>query len=126
MTKKQDNKNLLKEYKLTWAGKLFFAGVAAKIAGMALKGHAARMRGMNEQDESAPEETSDIASMFPFKLTGTPEQLQAVMEVIKASKEFQDEINHDGATVETVMQKLNIQNIAKKTFEEKTGKPWPL
>lgn len=126
MTKKQDNKNLLKEYKLSWAGKLFFAGVAAKIAGMALKGHAARMRGMNEQDETGEPETSDLANMFPFKLSGTPEQLQAIMEVIKASKEFQDEINREGATVETVMQKLNIQNLTKKAFEEKTGKPWPL
>ena len=126
MTKKQDNENLLKEYKLSWAGKLFFAGVAAKIAGMALKKQAARMRGMNEQDESGGEDASDVAHMFPFKLKGTPEQLQAVMEVIKASQEFQEEINRDGATVESVMEKLNIQNLAKKAFEEKTGKPWPL
>lgn len=126
MTKK-NNLNLLKEYKLSWAGKLFFAGVAAKIAGMALKGHAARMRGMNEQEEGeSGADASDLANMFPFKLTGTPEQLEAVMEVIKASAEFQEEINREGATVETVMQKLNIQNIAKKAFEEKTGKPWPL
>jgi hypothetical protein len=126
MTKKQDIDNLLKEYKLSWAGKLFFAGVAAKLAGMALKKQAAKMRGMNEQDESGESDASDAAAMFPFKIKGTPEQLEAIMQVIKSSKEFQEEINREGATVESVMQKLNIQNLAKKAFEEKTGKPWPL
>lgn len=112
---------VLKEYKLSWAGKLFFAGVAAKLIGRAMQKHAA---GMNEQNQEVS--TEEASNIFPFKLKGTPEQIQAVMEVIKASQEFQDEVNRDGATVESVMQKLNIQNLAKQAFEEKTGKPWPL
>lgn len=113
---------LLKEYNLSWAGKLFFAGIAAKLLGRALQNN---VRKMNEQDMN-PEANEDPSNIFPFKLQGTPEQLQAVMEVIKATKEFQEEVNRDGATVETVMQKLNMQNIAKKSFEDRTGKPWPL
>ena len=121
-----DNKdlNMLKEYRLSWAGKLFFAGVAAKLLGKALQ---RKGGGLSEQDANPEISASeDPSSLFPFKLKGTPEQLQAVVEVIKASQDFQDEVNRDGATVETVMQKLNIQNLAKKAFEEKTGKPWPL
>lgn len=113
---------LLKEYNLSWAGKLFFAGIAAKLLGRALQ---KKVGNMNEQDINL-ETSEDASNIFPFKLQGTPEQLQAVMEVIKATKDFQDEVNREGATVETVMQKLNIQNLAKKAFEEKTGKPWPL
>lgn len=124
MSDKKDE--LLKEYKLSWAGKLFFAGVAAKIVGHALKKQAARMRGMNEQEEAPEQDPQDIASTFPFKLKGTPEQLEAVSDVIKATQDFQAEINREGATVETVMEKLNAQNLAKKAFEERTGHPWPL
>jgi hypothetical protein len=116
---------VLKEYKLSWAGKLFFAGVAAKLAGQALKRKAAAMRGLSEQEE--PEtESNDFANMFPFKISGTPEQIEAIVKVIQASQEFQEEINQDGATVESVMQKLNMQNVAKQAFEEVTGKAWPL
>lgn len=120
--KNKKETEVLKEYNLSWAGKLFFAGIAAKLLGRALQN---RAKNMNEQDMN-PETNEDPNNIFPFKLQGTPEQLQAVMEVIKATKDFQDEVNREGATVETVMQKLNIQNLAKKAFEERTGKPWPL
>lgn len=126
MSNKKES-DLLKEYKLSWAGKLFFAGVAAKIVGHALKRQAAKMRGgLSEQEESSEKETQDIAATFPFKLKGTPEQLQAVMDVVQASMDYQQEITREGATVESVMEKLNAQNLAKKSFEERTGHPWPL
>jgi len=122
---KEKNEEILKEYKLSWAGKLFFAGVAAKLAGHTLKKMAAKMRGeLKEQEE--PETDEDFADMFPFKLQGTSEEIQAVVDVIKASKEYQEEIYKECATVESVMQKLNIQNLAKQAFEQATGKPWPL
>ena len=126
MSDKKDSE-LLKEYKLSWAGKLFFAGVAAKIVGHALKRQAAKMRsGMNEQEESSEKDPQDIATTFPFKLKGTPEQIQAVMDVVQASIDYQQELTREGATVESVMEKLNSQNLAKKAFEERTGHPWPL
>jgi hypothetical protein len=125
---KEKNETVLKEYKLSWAGKLFFAGVAAKLAGHTLKKVAAKMRGqgLNEQEETETSTEQDFADMFPFQLQGTPEQIQAVADVIKASKEYQEELSREGATVESVMQKLNDQNLAKQAFEQATGKAWPL
>ena len=109
----------LNEIRLTWAGKLFFAGVAAKLAAVGLRKLASGMSEQTEEGESAE-------ASFPFKLQGTPEQMEAVQEVIRASKEYQEELKREGATVESVMEKLNAQNLAKKAFEEKTGKQWPL
>jgi hypothetical protein len=43
-----------------------------------------------------------------------------------ASKEFQDEINKPGATIEDVIQKMKLKNVNKQSFEKITGKPWPL
>jgi hypothetical protein len=112
--------NALNEVRLTWAGKLLFATVAARLAAAGLRKIAS---GMSEQSE--PEEEKMMAS-FPFKLQGTPEQMQAMKDVIVASKEYQEEIGKEGATVESVMQKLNAQNEAKKAFQDKTGYAWPL
>jgi hypothetical protein len=116
----KNSKQQLNEIRLSWAGKLFFAGVAARLAHVGLKKLA------NSMDEQTGEEVEQGDVSFPFKLQGTPEQMEAVQEVIKASKEYQEELKREGATVETVMQKLNAQNVAKKSFEEKTGKAWPL
>ena len=119
--------DLLKEYKLSWAGKLFFAGIAARMLGNTLKKQAAKMRGgLTEQEETPEQNAEELAATFPFKLKGTPEQLQAVIDVVKTSMEYQQEITREGATVESVMEKLNAQNLAKKAFEERTGHPWPL
>lgn len=110
----------LNEVRLTWAGKLLFATVAARLAAAGLRKLASNM---NEQDEN--EEDSSPAN-FPFKLEGKPEQIAAMTDVIKASKEYQEELKRDGATVESVMQKLNAQNEAKVEFKTKTGYDWPL
>ena len=60
--------------KLTWAGKLFFASIAAYIA-------------------------SDVAQVMklPIKLRGKPEQIKAVVDAITNSKDFQKEIGKPGA-----------------------------
>lgn len=116
----KNSKQQLNEIRLSWAGKLFFAGVAARLAQVGLKKLA---NSMSEQSEEGAEQ-GEVS--FPFKLQGTPEQMEAVQEVIRASKEYQEELKREGATVESVMQKLNAQNLAKKAFEEKTGKQWPL
>ena len=112
------DKKQLNEVRLSFSGKLFFAAVAAKLAAYGLRKLAGSME---EQTES-----QDEAASWPFKLTGTPEQLAAVVDVIKSSKEFQEALNEEGATVETVIQKLNDRNVSKQEFQEKTGKIWPL
>jgi len=115
----KNSKQQLNEIRLTWAGKLLFATVAARLAAAGLRKLGS---GMNEQQEN---EEQNVAN-FPFKLQGTPEQLAAMTEVIKASKDYQEELNREGATVESVMQKLNAQNEAKVSFKNATGYDWPL
>ena len=89
--------------KLTWAGKLFFASIAAYIA-------------------------SDVAQVMklPIKLRGKPEQIKAVVDAITNSKDFQKEIGKPGAKIEDVVQKLNLRNMSKERFQQLTGKNWPL
>jgi len=114
----KNSKQQLNEIRLSWSGKLLFASIAARLAAAGMRKLASGMSEQTEEDEKP--------DSFPFKLQGTPEQIAAMTEVIKASKEYQEELKREGATVETVMQKLNAQNLAKKAFEEKTGKAWPL
>lgn len=101
-------KEQLNEFSLSWAGKLFFAGVASYLAGVGLQKAAA----------GAPK--------LPFKIRGTPEQIKAITDAILASKAFQEEIKKPGATVESVIQKLNLRNMNKDRFKQLTGRPWPL
>lgn len=99
----------LNEIQLSWAGKLFFAGLAAYLTGTALQ----------KFGTHAPPK-------LPFKLRGTPQQINAVVSAIVASKAFQAEVSKPGATVESVIQKLNLKNLTKEKFKQLTGKPWPL
>lgn len=89
--------------KLTWAGKLFFASIAAYLA-------------------------SDVAQAMklPIKLRGKPEQVKAIVDAITSSKDFQKEITKPGAKIEDVVKKLNLRNMSKDRFEQLTGKKWPL
>lgn len=93
----------LDEVNLTWAGKLFFASIAAYVA-------------------------SDIskAMKLPIKLRGKPEEIKAVVDAISSSKEFQKEIGKPGAKIEDVVKKMNLRNMNKSSFERLTGKKWPL
>lgn len=106
------NEFWLPEVKLSWAGKLFFASVAAYLGYAAYKGVNA------SQEEQVPK--------LPIKLKGTKEQIKAIMDVITSSAEFQKEVNKPGATVEDVIQKLNLKNINKASFEKVFNKKWPL
>lgn len=118
--KKQDSK-MLNEVKLSFSGKLFFAAVAAKLAAYGLR----KLAGSMEEQVEEQQEGEKSAS-WPFKLTGTPEQMEAIMNVIQASKEFQEIIGAPGATVEQVIQKLNARNLAKAAFKSETFVDWPL
>jgi hypothetical protein len=63
---------------------------------------------------------------LPIKLRGKPEQIRAVTDAITASKEYQREIKKPGASVESVIQKLNLRNMSKERFRELTGKNFPI
>jgi len=93
----------LNEVKMSWAGKLFFAAIAAFILGKT-------MEKIN----------------IPIKIRGNPEQMKALVDAIVSSKKFQDELARPGATVESVIEKLNIRNMTKERYKAITNKPWPL
>ena len=59
-------------------------------------------------------------------LRGTQAEIDAVANAMMASKRFQEELNRDGATVESVMQKLNLKHATAKEFERILGVPFPL
>ena len=61
-----------------------------------------------------------------MKLRGTPEQVNAVSRALVASKKFQEELAKPGASVESVMEKLNVKNMTAKEFERVFNVPWPL
>jgi len=93
----------IKEYKLSWAGKLFFAGAAGYILGKAI-----------------------TPAKMPIKIRGTKKQMQTVINAVVNSKKFQMELNKPGATIDSVIEKLRIRNISKNQFKALVGKSWPI
>jgi hypothetical protein len=88
----------LNELRLNLIGKIFFASVAAWLVGKAIN----------------------------LKIRGTPDEIRAVSSAMMASRRFQDELNRQGATVESVMQKLGLKHATAREFERVLGVPWPL
>ncbi len=86
-------------FKLSAVGKLFFASVFSGVM---------------------------FGKKSPFKLRATPQQVKAVTNALIASKGFQDELKRPGATVDSVISKLNLRHLTAADFERQTGKPWPL
>jgi len=63
---------------------------------------------------------------FNWKLRGSPDKVQAMAKAIISSKRFQQEMAKEGATVESVIAKLNLKNISANEFTSIVGAPWPL
>lgn len=61
-----------------------------------------------------------------LKLRGTRQEVEAISNAMLASHRFQSELQRPGATVESVMQKLNLKHATARQFEEVLGIPWPL
>lgn len=86
-------------YKLSPLGKLFIANVIAWMV------NGVRMN---------------------WKIKGEKGKVMALASAIVASKKFQDELKKKDATVESVIDKLNIKNMSAKEFEKLTGFKFPL
>lgn len=96
-------KKTIKEYKLSWAGKLFFAAAAGYILS-----------------------NSSTPTNIPIKIRGSKEQMKTIINAIVSSKKFQQELKKPGATVESVIDKLRIRNISKQQYKNLTGLNWPI
>jgi hypothetical protein len=110
LNKPTTTKKPLKELKMSWAGKLFFASLAGYLGSSAYMGVQA----------------SKQAPRLPIKIRGSKQQIKAVMQAITSSKAFQAEINRPGATIESVIAKLKLKDLNKRQFEKLTGRKWPL
>jgi hypothetical protein len=67
-----------------------------------------------------------IGKTTNVKLRGTPEQIDAVSRALVSSKRFQEELVRPGATVEEVIERMNVKNMDAKQFEQIFGVKWPL
>lgn len=92
------NEGFMGDYELSTVGKIFLAGVAAWL----------------------------IGRPSHLKIRGTPDEVEALQNALMASRRFRDELNRPGATVQSVMDKLQLKNITAQEFERKLGVPWPL
>lgn len=91
-------KEPLNELHVNLLGKLFFATVGAWLVG----------------------KTTNVL------LRGTQTEVQAVTNAMLASRRFQDELKRPGATIQSVMDKLNLKHASAQEFERTLGVPWPL
>jgi hypothetical protein len=88
----------LNELRMNVLGKIFLTSVAAWLVGKAIN----------------------------LKIRGTPEEVNAVAGAMIASRRFQDELNRPGATVDSVMNKLNLKHASVREFEQVLGIKFPL
>lgn len=88
----------INELKLNLVGKLMFSAIGAWLVGKATN----------------------------TMLRGTQSEIDAVANTMMASRRFQEELNRPGASVESVMQKLNLKHASAKEFERILGVPFPL
>lgn len=93
-----ENKEPINELRVNLLGKVFFATLGAWLVGKYVN----------------------------TKLRGSQSEIEAVGNVLAASRRFQDELNRPGATVESVVQKLGIKHMSASEFERVLGVPWPL
>jgi 8-oxo-dGTP diphosphatase len=67
-----------------------------------------------------------VGKVVNTKIRGTNEQVNAVSNALLASRRFQEELQRPGATVESVVQKLNVKHMSAAEFERVFQIPWPL
>jgi len=60
------------------------------------------------------------------KIRGSQQEVHAVANAMMASRRFQEELRKPGATIESVMQKLNLKHATAREFENILGVKWPL
>ncbi|MFA5706843.1 MAG: NUDIX domain-containing protein [Candidatus Neomarinimicrobiota bacterium] len=89
---------ILEDLGMSLVGKVFFGSIAAWLVGRALG----------------------------IKIRGTPRQVNAVKDAMLSSRKFRDELQRPGASIDTVINKLNLKNASAQEFERVLGVKWPL
>lgn len=60
------------------------------------------------------------------KFRGKKEEIEAIYNAMKATRLFQEELKRPGATVQSVMDKLDIKHMAEAEFERIFAVKWPV
>lgn len=84
-------------FRLSTTGKVFVAGIAAWLVGQKTR----------------------------LKIRGSREDVEKLAAALVASRRFQDELSREGATAESVIEKLGLKNATAREFTALTGVPWP-
>ncbi len=84
-------------WKLSTTGKVFVAGIAAWLLGRATN----------------------------LKIRGSKNEIEKLASALVASRRFQAELSRQGATAQSVIDKLGLRNASVREFERITGIPLP-
>jgi hypothetical protein len=67
-----------------------------------------------------------VGKLTNTKIRGTEDEVRAIANALLASRRFQEELSRDGATVDSVIQKLGVKHMSSNEFQRVLGVPWPL
>lgn len=61
-----------------------------------------------------------------IKIKASPEQVDVIKRVVQATQDFRAELEKPEVIIQSVMDKLQLKNIAAQEFQMQLGLPWPL
>jgi 8-oxo-dGTP pyrophosphatase MutT (NUDIX family) len=67
-----------------------------------------------------------VGKVTNMKVRGTKREIEVLQNAMLSSKRFQEELKKPGATVESVVSKLQLKNASAAQFQKILGIPWPL
>ena len=67
-----------------------------------------------------------LGKIVNTKLRGNQSEVTAISNALLASRKFQDELRRPGASVQSVIEKLQVKNMSAAEFERVFGVRWPL
>ena len=67
-----------------------------------------------------------VGKVVSTKIRGSKTDVETIGNALMASRRFQDELNHPGASVDSVIRKLDLKHMSTSEFERVLGVPWPL
>jgi hypothetical protein len=67
-----------------------------------------------------------LGKIVNTKLRGNQSEVTAIANALLASRRFQDELRRPGASVQSVIEKLQVKNMSAVEFERVLGVRWPL
>jgi len=67
-----------------------------------------------------------LGKVVNTKIRGNQSEVSAITNALLASRRFQDELRRPGASVQSVIEKLQVKNMTAVEFERVLGVRWPL